>query len=225
LRKRLAHPLRSDDEKFKAERYLAGRSATYFFIVLGSGGHTKEMLAMLEADHGNFETLHRRYLVSSGDSFSLKQLDIFERNHWNTYESKGGTYDKHIVTRARRVYQSLLTTPFTSLMSLMEIFPLLLSQPKTPNRNMPRYPDLIITNGPATGFFVGFAAYLLKIFWIAPEESMQILYVESWARVRTLSLTGKLFYYTNIADVFLVQHQPVAEAYGVHNAGYLVLPP
>ncbi|OHF00720.1 hypothetical protein CORC01_04037 [Colletotrichum orchidophilum] len=182
------------------------------------------MLAMMEINFPNVPSMHRRYLISSGDSMSLKHLDAFEDELRTTHgEEQAGTFDKHIVARARKIHQSLLTTPFTALMSVVQIFPLLLSSPFKGARSRQQFPDIILTNGPATGFIVGLVAYFLKVFYVVPEDAMQVLYIESWARIRTLSLTGKLFHYTGIADILLVQHYQVAKTYGVTNAGCMVV--
>lgn len=196
----------------------------YVLAVLGSGGHTKEMLLMMENEFDMSAESHRRYLVTSGDVISQKSAEAFEMRLRETREHSG-SYDVRIATRARRVHQPLLTTPVSALRSILDIFPILLSPPwhNTPESGL-NLPDVIFINGPATAFFVALVAHLLKIFYFVPENKMQVLFIESWARVTSLSLTGKLVYYTGIADLFLVQHEPVANAYGVVNAGWLVLP-
>jgi beta-1,4-N-acetylglucosaminyltransferase len=198
---------------------------SYILFVLGSGGHTKEMLAMMETGFGNFVNLHRRYVISSGDNMSLKHLDAFEKTVATEAGSgrKIGSYDSYIVPRARRIHQSLLTTPFTAIWSIVAICPLLLRVPSMKfNKTGYIAPDIIVTNGPATGFFVCLVAYLLKMVYVIPESSAQVLFIESWARIHSLSLTGKCFHFTGIADLFLVQHQQVADRYAVANAGCLV---
>lgn len=179
---------------------------------------------MMETGFKGFKNLHRRYVISSGDDMSIKHLEAFEKQVAEKWEGEAsGSFDKFVVTRSRRVHQSLVTTPFTSVKSILQIFPILLSRPKVANKDVPQFPQVIVINGPATGFFVGLVAHLLKMVYLAPEESMQVMYVESWARIKTLSLTGKLFYYSDVADLFLVQHQALSERYGIPNAGYLVL--
>ncbi|OLN87291.1 UDP-N-acetylglucosamine transferase subunit alg14 [Colletotrichum chlorophyti] len=178
----------------------------------------------MEIGFPNVPDMHRRYLISSGDAMSLKHLEAFEKELHAAYDEKqAGTYDKYIVARARKIHQSLLTTPFTAMLCIVQIFPLLLSTPFTGVRSRQQFPDIILTNGPATGFIVGLVAYILKMFYVVPEDTMQVLYIESWARIRTLSLTGKLFHRTGIADLLLVQHEKVAKAYGVTNAGCMVV--
>ncbi|UZP34244.1 hypothetical protein NXS19_002060 [Fusarium pseudograminearum] len=177
----------------------------YYLFVLGSGGHTKEMLMMMDDGYCSFETFHRRYLISSGDTMSQNHVVDYEADLKELCTKNGtqtGSYDTVTVTRARKVHHSH-EPPANVFGARM------------------RYPTCIFTNGPATGFFVGLAAHLLKLLYVVPESSMHIIYIESWARITTLSLTGKLFYYTGIADV-LVQHKEVAEKYSVEYCGELV---
>lgn len=193
-------------------------------FVLGSGGHTKEMLMMMDDGFCDFRGLHRRYIISSGDTMSENHLHDYETELELQCQQQGtdpGTFDVRTVTRARRVHQPLWTTPYTALLSALDIFPIILSPPRS-TPNAPRLPSRIFSNGPATGFFVGLAVHLLKIFYVVPEDSMKLIYIESWARISTLSVTGKLFRFTGIADMFLVQHDEVAVKYGLQNAGQMV---
>ncbi|KAL9480950.1 hypothetical protein ACSS6W_005736 [Trichoderma asperelloides] len=197
----------------------------YTLFVLGSGGHTKEMLMMMDDGFCNFANSHRRYLISSGDSMSENHLEDYEKSLktlCKSHDSSSGTYDKRIVTRARKVHQPLWSTPFTALLSILDIFPALLVSPGNEVGRKLRYPSRVFSNGPATGFFVALAIHLLKMLYIVPESCMKVIYIESWARISTLSLTGKLLLHTGIADVFVVQHEEVAMRYGVQNAGEIV---
>ncbi|KAF5637512.1 beta-1,4-n-acetylglucosaminyltransferase [Fusarium sp. NRRL 25303] len=179
---------------------------------------------MMDDGFCNFDGFHRRYLISSGDTMSEDHLEDYEADLKALCAAEGtnpGAYDVFTVTRARRVHQSLLTTPFTAFLSLVSIFPALLTPPPKIDGAELAYPTCIYSNGPATGFFVGLAVHILKLLGRIPENSMHFIYIESWARISTLSLTGKLFYYTGIADV-LVQHQEVADKYGLRNCGEMV---
>ena len=231
LRRRLRRTRRATLRRFLEGRYgdrslvLKGEQAPlYLLIVLGSGGHTKEMLIMLEQEARPHPHSHRRYLVSSGDHMSLTHLAGFEANLRDLAIGgvATGTYDVHVIPRARRIHQSLLTTPFSAAWSVARIFPILLRGPATPSFGSRSLPDVVVTNGPATGFFVCLAAFVLRMLNIG-EDKMQIVFIESWARIKSLSLTGRLLYETGIADLFLVQHEAVAKKYGVLNAGWLVL--
>lgn len=112
-------------------------------------------------------------------------------------ESTSADYTIQSLPRARHVHQSIFTTPVTALHSLFVTLRSLRSQP---------YPDVIITNGPATGVIVILASIILRFFDVRGANSldkMRTIYVESWARVKTLSLSGKLL--VTFADRFLVQ--------------------
>ncbi|PHH73864.1 hypothetical protein CDD82_5231 [Ophiocordyceps australis] len=197
----------------------------YYVFVLGSGGHTKEMLMMMDDGFCDFANLHRRYLVSSGDATSLHQLHDYEAQLTQLCRVAGtrpGSFDVRLVARARRVYQPLWTTPWTALRSFLDILPVLLSSPDNYAPNRPHYPTQIFANGPATALFVALAAHVLKVLWLVPQNSMRFIYIESWARISSLSLTGKILYYACLADVFYVQHAPVAAAYGLTDAGEMV---
>ncbi|KAF2184420.1 glycosyltransferase family 1 protein [Zopfia rhizophila CBS 207.26] len=124
------------------------------------------------------------------------------------------SYDIAIVPRARNIHQSLFTAPFTSLRCLLSCFPVLLSgtqqllePPKDGFEGVScDLPDLIMTNGPATAVIVILASWILRFFDIKGANSrdkMRTIYVESFARVTTLSLSGALL--LKVADRFLVQ--------------------
>ena len=181
---------------------------------------------MMDDGFCNFEGTHRRYLVSSGDHMSEHHLRDYEARLADLCRARGtspGTFDVRTVARARRVHQPLWTTPWTSLLSIRDILPALLDPPPaTPAPRRRRLPAQIFSNGPATGLLVALIVHLLKLFCLVPEPSMRFVYIESWARISTLSLTGKLLYYTGVADALYVQHEPVAAAYGLVNAGEMV---
>lgn len=68
--------------------------------------------------------------------------------------------------------------------------------------------DCIVTNGPGTAVMVVAACWVYKFLGIAKTR---IIYVESFARVRTLSMSGKLL--IRVVDRFLVQWPYLAEEY------------
>ncbi|KAJ9607525.1 UDP-N-acetylglucosamine transferase subunit [Cladophialophora chaetospira] len=217
---------------------------THLLVVLGSGGHTAEMLNIL----GKYDTLQldwtqRTYVVSSGDYFSPSKALEFEQEMLAKLQTAGGSggsdagrdilecYDIATVHRARRVHQSLLTTPLSSLRCLWDCIKVLTAQHQDfrgqvfAKRQL--FPDLILTNGPGTGVIVILASVILLFFGFAgPSASlprskkvmkhtvgnespigqrgqMRSIYIESWARVKTLSLSGRLL--KPLVDRFLVQ--------------------
>lgn len=180
---------------------------------------------MMDDGFCDFAGTHRRYLVSSGDAMSEHHLLDYEARLAALCRANGrvpGTFDVRTVTRARRVHQPLWSTPWTALRSMADIVPVLLAPPPAPTRPHQRLPTQIFSNGPATGLLVALAVHLLKLACLVPEQSMRFVYIESWARTSTLSLTGKLLHYTGMADALYVQHAGVAAAYGLVNAGQMV---
>ncbi|EMF08516.1 glycosyltransferase family 1 protein [Sphaerulina musiva SO2202] len=206
---------------------------THLLIVLGSGGHTAEMLAMLERsmtepDHSLRLDLndfrHRTWIVSSGDALSAERARDFERRVDELYEqrvssnsvsessasstswSEGGrgTFDIQTVPRAREIHQSLLTAPASCLRCFVACV-MVLSQ-YTGGPGELDFPDLILVNGPATGTIVVLASLVLRFFEVWGcnwKGKMRTIYVESWARVKRLSLSGRLL--ESVVDRFLVQ--------------------
>ena len=223
-------------------------SPTHLLVVLGSGGHTAEMLNILtQYDRLQLHWTHRTYLVSSGDGFSAGKAKEFEAEMSSTLEKaisegkyndeakKAATPDYDIVTvhRARRVHQSLLTTPISSLRCLWDCVKVLRgTHPDFQHDHSPSYPDLILTNGPGTGVIVILASILLLFFGLTGTSAslprskkvmrhassssdtsspgqMRSIYIESWARVKTLSLSGRLL--KPVVDRFIVQWPQLAE--------------
>ncbi|GBB96045.1 hypothetical protein RclHR1_02670014 [Rhizophagus clarus] len=164
-------------------------------IVLGSGGHTMEMLQLVEGL--DFETIYqpRIYVVANNDRLSLEKVREFENGKSG---GKSKSYDIVQIPRSRQVGQPWLTTPFSVLKALLACLKLIFGDS----------PDLIICNGPGSCIPVCVVSYLPRIMgtkWI------KLIYVESFARVRTLSMTGKLLY--RFVDKFLVQWTYLQEKY------------
>ncbi|KAH6131063.1 UDP-N-acetylglucosamine transferase subunit ALG14 [Parastagonospora nodorum] len=124
-------------------------------------------------------------------------------------------YNVAVIPRARRIHQSLLSTPFSAMRTLLSSIPILLSSPpllpnkppSTPYESAAQdLPDLIITNGPATGVIVILGSLILRFFNFRGANSRgkcKTIYAESFARVKGLSLSGKLL--SRVVDRFLVQ--------------------
>ncbi|OBT44193.1 hypothetical protein VE00_04831 [Pseudogymnoascus sp. WSF 3629] len=197
-------------------------SPSHILIVLGSGGHTAEMLSMIRSLSPD-RYIYRTYLVSSGDAFStLKAID-FERRltgaETTTRDKKnpaivrGQGFEILTVPRARRIHQPLYTAPLTSLLCLLSCLRFLApSHPRqalnTPQRlgtYTPTTPDVLLTNGPATGVLVLIAAFILRFLGVVRGEGTRCVYVESWARVGGLSLSGRIVEGLGLAERFLVQ--------------------
>ncbi|PTU19271.1 hypothetical protein P175DRAFT_0558835 [Aspergillus ochraceoroseus IBT 24754] len=229
-------------------KWRLNQSPIHLLVVLGSGGHTAEMFSMLrrmQLDPSKYT--YRTYVLSSGDNFSaakavefetalLKQRKLKPSTDGQTTESEsGGAYTIVTVPRARRVHQSYFTSPFTTLQSfwscLLVLRGLHPDQQAASSKLPSPYPDLILTNGPATAVCVVLAARILRLYQscvmalfpskvypharsladprsgrnapLSGDLRLRTIFVESWARVTTLSLSGKLL--LPLVDRFLVQ--------------------
>ena len=198
------------------------------------------LLTPLNTEHYTY----RSYVIGTGDDFSAGRAREFERGlvaqQWENEEEgekekfarmpedKGGKedwketreiekkkkcYSIHTVPRARQIHQSLLTSPFSSLSCLYACLTLL-------HRHPNGYPDLILTNGPATSLILILASTILRYFSFLPfvdaarssvseqhksSSKMRVIYVESWARVKRPSLSGRIIVWCGLCDRVLVQ--------------------
>ena len=212
------------------------QAPVHLLVVLGSGGHTAEMFSMLrrmKLDPSVYS--YRTYAVSSGDNLSAAKAVEFETSLRDGGQRGGqgtgtnrptvakkadsqGSYSIVTVPRARRVHQSYLTAPLSTLQCfwacLLMLRGLHPDQGPLPSNILSAYPDLILSNGPATAVCVILAAKALRLCrYLNPprntEDSvllkyqLRTIFVESWARVTTLSLSGKLL--MPFVDRFLVQ--------------------
>lgn len=194
----------------RTPKRLSPSGPVRLMVVLGSGGHTAEMLELLK-DLDITRYTHRSYVVSSGDAFSAQKAQEFEQRLASRHQNADGTYNIDIVPRARRIHQSLLTTPLSSLLCLWSCINLL-RKPALSNQRL-TYPDVIITNGPGTGVVVVLASYIVRFLGARNTEGkMRTVYVESWARVKRLSLSGKILF--PVVNRFIVQWNALAKATG-----------
>lgn len=149
-----------------------GRRQTRIIAILGSGGHTAEMLKLVSDLN-----------IESDSQSRLQYITSDER-------SRKSVHYAHWVPRARYVGESFVKAAPRAFVSLLLSIWLLLRHPT----------DVILCNGPATGAVVCFSAIFLNALGFS---NTRIIYLESVARVTSLSLTGKLLY--PVAHRFLVQ--------------------
>lgn len=205
-------------------------TSTHLMIVLGSGGHTAEMFSILRKLDTSKYT-HRTYIVSSGDNFSsdlAQKCEARLNKREEELDLKQSSGRVIAVPRARKIHQSLLTAPFSCLRCLqvcLQVLPLPWPLPdldvmsekdwqelmeRTPKTGLP---DAILTNGPATSVIVVVASYILRFLgYTGSRHRLRVVYVESWARVKKLSLSGKIM--LRLADRFLVQWESLKSATG-----------
>ncbi|OTA65435.1 glycosyltransferase family 1 protein [Hypoxylon sp. EC38] len=185
----------------------------YVLIVCGSGGHTGEMIRMMDRSIAPHESIyHRRYAIGYGDQMSYDKVMGFERTLVDRFEREhvsAGTFDIEYFHRGRHVHQSWMTTPFTALACITDIFRILTTAPSHVGRSVTefRFPGVIVTDGPGSGFLFLLVAHWLKMWFIVPDDFMKTVFIESWARVNSISLTGKLIDNFYLADVFIAQYK------------------
>ena len=91
------------------------------------------------------------------------------------------------IMRPRRVKQSWLTTPFTTLESFYHCF----------NATLEFNPDLILTTGPGIAVPFTFSAKILNLLVkpLIKHKKTKVCFVESFCRTESISLSAKILYY------------------------------
>ncbi|WBW71477.1 UDP-GlcNAc transferase associated protein Alg14 [Schizosaccharomyces osmophilus] len=170
-----------------------GLKNPHLLVYFGSGGHTGEMMNLLGAIEDQQYPI-RSYVVGADDKMSYTKAKalISTKSH-----HKSSIFT---IPRARYVKQAWLTTPLTAVWSLLFSIKVIFW-----NKN--GIPDVILCNGPGTCVFLCLEGYVSKFF----GKRIRIVYVESFARVNKLSLSGKIL--LPFVDRFLVQWPGLALKY------------
>lgn len=177
-------------------------------IVLGSGGHTAEMLNLLSVLHTDRFT-PRFYIAAVTDNMSLQKARLFENSFIDKREVVENAQFMQIY-RSREVAQSYLTSVGTTLMAIAHALWLMIKI----------RPQVILCNGPGTCVPLCVIAFFFKVVGIRWSSTF---YVESIARVRRLSLSGLLLYKLCMADQFFVQWPQLQRKYPrAHYVGCLM---
>lgn len=226
--------IRPSERSYKQSK----QGPSHLVAVLGSGGHSTEMVSLLK--NINFRRYtHRTYIASIGDGFAVEKACQIESIIQSKQRPLGpaaaeiwdldtGIWDVKFVPRAREIHQSIYTTPFSSLWCAIGCVRVLRSIAKSSRVASNSYPDVIVANGPATAVIVILTSTMLKFLRIAPPWKMKVVYVESWARVKNLSMSGRLVLTLGISDRFLVQWEKLEKKINrngvkkVEWAGFLV---
>lgn len=160
-------------------------------VVLGSGGHTSEMLHMIrQLDASNYHPMI--FVVASTDHTSLERLKATMPS--NFQKSNNQIYT---IPRSREVGQSYLTSLFTTIYALFHAMGLVIRI----------RPQLLLCNGPGTCVPLVLAAWMIRILGFP----CKLVFCESYCRVQTLSLTGKILYHG--VDLFLVHWDELHRKY------------
>lgn len=151
-------------------------------VVLGSGGHTMEMIKLIENLNWNsYKPIH--FVISSGDNMSMNKIPKDVRMDCKV----------HRIRRSREVGQSFLTSTFSFGIATLDSLKVVWTC----------RPKLLICNGPGTCLPTCLCVKLIS--------DCAIIYVESFCRVDSLSLTGMILY--KLADQFIVQWPQLQSKY------------
>lgn len=181
------------------------RKSMKTLIVIGSGGHTTEMLRLIEIINKNNYT-PRYYVIAKTDKSSA--LKVHEMEDCLAHEEPKKSYEIVTIPRSRQVMQSYFTSIFTTFYGFIYSIPILLKV----------RPNLIICNGPGTCIPLCVASFGLRCMFILDTK---IVFIESFCRTKTLSLTGKILLY--FADHMLVQWPLLSRKYNrVEYIGHLI---
>jgi len=154
-------------------------------VVYGSGGHTGEMLPVVHSLAQTSKIQKITYVSANTDTISRLQpapQNVKDITHV-------------FLPRSRNVGQSFITSVFTTFNSLLAAIPLAVHKP-----------DLLLVNGPGVCFPVVISMFIGNLLGIT---NCSIVFIESFCRVETLSLTGKLIY--PLCDIFFVHWEKLAQ--------------
>ena len=154
-------------------------------IILGSGGHTGEILLMIQKlDFNKFSSC---YFVSSHNDKNSENkakesipIDKYKRTKFIFLK----------IYRSRNVGQSFISSIPTTLYALLQSFFMLVKY----------RPNMVVTNGPGVAFPILFVGYILRILMILSE--FKIMFIESYCRTKSISLCGKIV--EPLCDRFIV---------------------
>lgn len=165
------------------------RSKT-IMIVLGSGGHTGELLIMIKKlDLKKFSKIF--FVYSHNDTSSANKIK--ENINVDFYKDKIETIQ---IYRSRNVGQSFKSSILTTLISFIHSA-FIIAKTR---------PSMIVTNGPGVALPLCYTGYILKKLLLLTE--FKILFIESYCRTKSLSLAGKLI--EPISDRFIVLWKELA---------------
>ncbi|CAN6244997.1 unnamed protein product [Urochloa humidicola] len=168
-------------------------------IVLGSGGHTAEMMNIVTAVQKDRFT-PRYYVAALTDNMSLQKAQVYEQSLIQSEEETIKNAHFMQIYRSREVGQSYITSIATTLLATLHAMWLVIRI----------RPQVIFCNGPGTCFPLCVSAFILKVLGLGWSS---IFYIESIARVKKLSLSGLLLYKLRIADQFFVQWPQLQQQY------------
>jgi len=160
-------------------------------LVLGSGGHTGELLRLI-ARLNRQKYSRRVYVVADTDDHSVDKV--------RKLEESSEEYELIRIPRSREVRQSYTSSILSTLRSIAACVPAVWRMKA----------DVVLINGPGTCVPICACAWLYRFLGL---HHCVIVFVESFCRVSSLSLTGRILYHFRLADRMLVQWPDLKEKY------------
>ncbi|OCF39095.1 UDP-N-acetylglucosamine transferase subunit ALG14 [Kwoniella heveanensis CBS 569] len=128
----------------------------------------------------------RTYVYCHGDEMSLKAIALLESEKGTLTSTS--SYTLLPLPRARKVGESLPSTLISATRTLFVALYRLFLLPFFQHPTRP-FADVLLVNGPGTCVVLVLVSYIRRILGL---RYTKIIYVESFARVKSLSLSGKL---------------------------------
>lgn len=141
-------------------------------VIIGSGGHTWEIINIISKLQ--WENYLPIYIIGYSDYFSLNDIIYFEKK----FERKF-FYERIIRPREHHHYTYSITVFFRTIYCFLKSFQLILRHK----------PDYILANGPSICVPIILCGWFLKKL---KYINTKILFIESAARVNSLSISAKL---------------------------------
>lgn len=168
-------------------------------VVLGSGGHTAEMLTAIQhLDRRRFAPVS--YIAADSDQGSLERAQAFE---WKLATKPAIPPTFCTIPRSRYVGQSYITSIWTTLVAFCYSISVIV-------KHRPQLVCCLLThalislqllcNGPGTCIPLVWLAFISEVLLF---RRCSIVFLESFCRVRSISASGYLVW--PIADRFIVQ--------------------
>jgi beta-1,4-N-acetylglucosaminyltransferase len=159
-----------------------------------AGGHTAELFRVMD-DLDKIKFAPRVYVVALTDKLGAIKARQHEQR-WaclNTAApNKGVDANVHHIPRSREVGQSWATSAISTAWATAFVVSIVLKE----------RPGLLLVNGPGTCLPVCIIVHMARCLGLLNSK---IVFIESIARTRLLSLTGKIMYHCRMSDLFLVQ--------------------
>ena len=230
-----------ENQQSRVETTQTERRQIKTMVVLGSGGHTTEMIRLLEqlqpksyspvvyiVAHSDNTSVARlkKYIDNTRDSIGLKESGTPGTTRIGQWE---GRYpiENESLPQTKNFLGEHLTSDNIPKMALVHrlprprevhqsymssILPTLWSIYKTFHLLQQEQPQLILANGPGVCVPLIYLVFLSRILRLS---SCKIVFVESLCRVQSLSLSGKLVY--PIVDQFVVHWPTLKQKYPLTN--------